>query len=316
MTFADKKAIFDKNNPVTDSAIVNFKGVNGFDVYNCSIPFEWQGKRYIYGRVEHREDWARSWVRLFVEVEPDVFSLVKDSMIYQLEDPYVSVICGELILGGTHVRYSRGEMDSLYAYFYKGKDIENMYYFTTGPDNMKDIRLVQLENGIGVFSRPRGPEVEKEYGSGSIVGFTIIDNILELDADIISKAKKIDSMFASGEWGGCNQCYLLDTGLLGIIGHKSYKSDDMVELDVYVNVSFVFDPKTHQILDEKIIATRASYPPGPAKKPNLADCVFTSGIVMRIDGRFDLYSGLGDTQTGRAVINYPFQGFGSIVTPL
>jgi len=318
MNFAEKKAVFDSNNPVVDSFVVNFQGVNGFDVYNCSIPFDWQSKRYIYGRVERREDWARSWVRLFIEIRPDVFALVENSMIYQLEDPYISKIGDELVLGGTHVRYSRGEIDSLNAYFYKGHDINNMYYFTTGPENMKDIRLVQLDKGIGVFSRPRGPEVEKEHGSESIVGFTIIKNILELDANTISKAKKINGMFNDGEWGGCNHCYPLDTGLIGIIGHKSYKDINVQgeELDIYVNVSFVFDPKTHQILDEKIIATRKSYPPGPAKKPNLTDCVFTSGIVMRKDGMADLYSGLGDTQTGRAIINYPFAGFGCISSPI
>ena len=117
-------------------------------------------------------------------------------------------------------------------------------------------------------------------------------------------------MFAAGEWGGCNQCYLLDTGLIGIIGHKSYKT---TELSVYVNVSFVFDPKTHKLLDEKIIATRNSYPQGPEKYPYLADCAFTAGIVMRQDGKADLYSGLGDTIIGRAVIDFPFEGFGAIV---
>ena len=72
----------------------------------------------------------------------------------------------------------------------------------------------------------------------------------------------------------------------------------------------MFDPKAHAILDERIIATRASYPAGPAKKPELADCAFTSGIVARPDGKCDLYSGLGDTMQGRTVIDNPFEGFG------
>ncbi|MCL2378407.1 MAG: DUF1861 family protein [Defluviitaleaceae bacterium] len=310
MTFAEKKEAFDRNNPVTESSLVRFIGVDGFDVYNCSIPFEWKGKRYIYGRVERRSEWARSWVRLFKETGNDEFSLVENSMIYQLEDPYISIIGNEITMGGTHVQYQRGEIDTLYGYFYKGTDLENMYYFTTGPDNMKDIRLVQLKQGIGVFSRPRNTEVEKEHGSGSIVGFTVINNLLELSADIIVNAKKIDGMFSTGEWGGCNQCYLLDTGLIGIIGHKCYEDTDQF---VYVNVSQVFDPTAHKLLDEKIIATRKSYPSGPAKKPNLKDCTFTSGIVMRKDGKADLYGGLGDTLFGRAVIDYPFEGFGGIV---
>ncbi|MCL2571071.1 MAG: DUF1861 family protein [Defluviitaleaceae bacterium] len=318
MTFAQKKKDFDQKNIVSESYIVNFIGVEGFDVYNCSIPFYWNGKRYIYGRVERREEWARSWVRLFEETEQDQFTVVKGSMIYQLEDPYISQIGKELVLGGTHVQYSRGEMANLCAYFYKGTDLNDMYYFTTGPDKMKDIRLVELTKGIGVFSRPRGEEIEKEHGSGSIVGYAVIDNILDLDANIISKARKIEGMFGPGEWGGCNQCYRLDSGLIGIIGHKSYNDStpDGTKIEVYVNVSFVFDPVTHKLLDEKILATRKSYPPGPAKKSHLPDCVFTAGIVMRDDGRADLYSGLGDTMVGRAVIENPFKGFGNLVVPL
>ena len=317
MTFAEKKAIFDQQNPVTESHIVTFKGVDGFDTYNCSIPFTWNGKRYIYGRIERRAEWARSWVRLFEETAQDEFSLVKDTMIYQLEDPYVNQIGNEFVLGGTHVQYSRGEIDNLCAYFYKGTELENLTYFTTGPSNMKDIRLVELENGIGVFSRPRSVDIEKEHGSGSIVGFTTINNIMELDAGVIDKARKIDNMFGIGEWGGCNQCYLLDAGLIGIIAHKSYSQPaGDIELAVYVNVAYVFDPKNHLIVDEKIIATRSSYPAGAPKYPYLADCAFTAGIVNCKNGKADLYSGLGDTQVGRAVIDYPFAGFGSIISEI
>ena len=315
MNFPAKKEYFDLNNPVKESALVRFKGVEGFDVYNSSIPFTWQGKCYIYGRIERRGEWARSWVRLFEKTGQDEFTLVPGTMIYQLEDPYVSQVGKELVLGGTHVRYSMGEIDTLYGYFYKGTDLEDLRYFTTGPDMMKDIRLVELENGVGVFSRPRNAHIEKEHGSASIVGFAVIPDIMALSADVIGGARKIDGMFAKGEWGGCNQCYRLDSGLIGIIGHKSYGQavpggDDLA---VYVCVSFVFDPRTHKLLDEKIIATRKSFPDGPAKRANLVDCAFTAGIVMRPDGRADLYSGIGDTMVGRAVIDYPFEGYGGIV---
>lgn len=313
MSFAKRKEQFDRNNPITESCLVAFKGVCGFDVYNPSIPFVWENERYIFGRLERREEWARSWARLFKETAPHEFSLVENGMIYQLEDPFVSKINGELVMGGTHVRYKSGEVDTYYDYFYKGKDINNLYYFATGPDYMKDIRLVQLSDGIGVFSRPRNSDVEKEHGSGSYVGFIVIKDLIELTAERIESAKKIDGMFADGEWGGCNQCYLLDSGLIGLIGHKSYETPgDSVNLSIYVAVSFVFDPKANKILDEKIIATRNSFPAMPAKKSNLTDCIFPSGIIAH-SKKADLYAGLGDTCVGRAVIDYPFEGFGAIV---
>ena len=236
-------------------------------------------------------------------------------MIYQLEDPYVSRIGGELVLGGTHVRYRAGEIDTFYGYFYKGSDLHDLYYFTTGPDRMKDIRLIQLGDGrIGVFSRPRGEEVVRRFGSESQIGFAVIERLEDLTADVVENAPYIPGLFGSGEWGGCNQAYLLDSGLIGVIGHKGYKdvTAEGMALQVYLNIAFVFDPERHALQDLKIIGTRPCYPRGPAKLPSLTDCTFASGIVMRTDGKADLYGGIGDTQEGRITIDDPFAGHGRI----
>jgi hypothetical protein len=307
---------FEQNKRIYESAKLKFHGVDGYDVYNASIPFIWNGRKYIFGRVERRFEWARSWVRLFEHTGRDEWSIVPDSMIYQLEDPYISTINNELVLGGTHVRYNQGKIDTYYGYFYKGTDINDLYYFTTGPDYMKDIRLVQLkDNRIGVFSRPRNDEIQKKYGSGSIVGFAVINSLDELSSEVIENAEYIPGLFDKDEWGGCNQAYCLDSGFIGVIGHRSYKNKDKngLELYTYMNISFVFDYENNKVLDSKIIGTRSCYPEGSPKLPNLADCAFTSGIVMREDGKADLYSGIGDTEEGRIVIDYPFEGYGKII---
>ena len=316
MTFYEEKLQFECEHKPIETAILTFHGVPGFDVYNCSVPFRWGDACYIFGRVERRSEWSRSWVRLFACTGKDDYTLVPDSMIYPLEDPFISVIGKELILGGTHVRFSGGKLDTYYCYFYRGKTIDDLRYFTTGPEYMKDVRLVQLGDGIGVFSRHRSTKVEKQYGSASVIGFTKLQNLRELTAETVENAPIIPDMFANGEWGGCNQCYLLDTGLIGMIGHKSYTHETVQDGKqlVYTNVSFVYDPVNNRIVDEKIIGTRSSYPNGPLKVPELRDCAFTSGIVMRADGRADLYSGLGDTIEGRIVIEDPFKSFGKIIT--
>ena len=36
---------------------------------------------------------------------------------------------------------------------------------------------------------------------------------------------------------------------------------------------------------------------------------------MRDDGKVDLYGGMGDRAEGRITIDYPFEGYGKIVTP-
>ncbi len=299
-----------------ESVTLRFLGVDGWDVYNCSIPF-WAGeKRYLFGRVERRQEWMRSFVRLFEECGPDTWRAV-DSMIYQLEDPYIARVGEEFVLGGTHVRMSGGKLDTYYGYFYKGKDIRDLYYFTTGPDYMKDIRLVELGGGkTGVFSRPRNEEIMTRYGSESMLGFTVIDSLDQLSGDLIEKAPYIHGLFGEGEWGGCNQAYLLESGKVGVIGHGSYPGEKNGEPgSVYMNISFVMDPESRSVEDFRVIGTRDCYPQGPAKMPNLTDCAFTSGIVMRTDGMADLYSGIGDCMEGRMVIPYPFEGYGAIVGP-
>lgn len=311
MSLKQDKMRFEEGTTSENSVILKFHGVEGFDVYNCSIPFSWDGKNYIFGRVERREEWANSWIRLFEESGKDEYTLVPDSMIYQLEDPYIAFIGDELVMGGTHVRKKMGKIDTYYGYFYRGTDVDKLTYYTSGPDYMKDIRLVQMNDGVGVFSRPRSEEIEKKYGSGSVVGFTKINSLDELSDEVIENAKVIDGLFDKDEWGGCNQCYYLDSGLIGIIAHKSYTDGELL---VYMNTAFVFDPKTHKVLADKIIAVRNTYPKAEAKKPDLVDCTFTSGITKGENGKWNLYAGIGDAYEGRTVIDYPFEGFGEIVT--
>ncbi len=315
MTLIEQRELFEKGKKIYESVKVKFTGVDGYDVYNPSLPFDWKGKTYIFGRIEKRGEWARSWVRLFQRAGKDEWELISNSMTYQLEDPYISFIDEEIVLGGTHVRMKQGKLDTFYGYFYKGKDLHDLVYFTTGPDYMKDIRLVKLDGfRIGVFSRPRGEKIKAQYGSDSIVGFTIINSIEEINAQLVENAHIVDGLFEDDEWGGCNQCYYLDSGMIGVIGHKSYKQIDEsgLEILVYMNMSFVFDIEKHEARDIKIIGTRTSYPDGPAKKDTLVDCVFPAGIVMRDDGKVDLYSGIGDVEVGRIVIDYPFEGYGKI----
>ncbi|MBN1778368.1 MAG: DUF1861 family protein [Clostridiales bacterium] len=309
MDIMEARKAFQKSRKIYESALLRFHGADGFDVYNCSIPFRWQGKNYLFGRVEKREDFASSATMLFERFGQDEYAAVPSGMAYPLEDPYVTFVRGELILGGTHVRKSRGELEAFYGYFYRGSRPDWMTLFTSGPVNMKDIRLVELADGkLGVFTRPRGRHVEEVYGSEAVIGFTVIDTIDQLDAETIEKAPIIPELFGRGEWGGCNQCCLLRDGCVGVVGHRSYFSKDGqgVDQQVYLNISFIFDPDTHRASGMKIIGDKQCYPETEAMREDLRDCAFTSGIVMRSDGKADLYSGLGDVAEGRITIDSPF----------
>lgn len=311
MDFKKERQLFEKKKRIYESCKLVFSGLKNKDVYNPSIPFKWKEKEYLYGRIETRDQWARSLVGLFEKIEADKWQLIPNMLLYQLEDPFITIINNELILGGVHVRYKQNKIDKYYTYFYRGHDPLNLYYFTTGPDNMKDIRLVELENNkIGVFSRPKNEMIKKLYNCDSAIGFTSINDLDELNDQVIENAKYIPDLFKTGEWGGCNQAYQLDSGLIGVIGHKCYQSNDIA---TYTNIAFIFDPKKHKILNLKIIGTRNCYPKGPAKKPNLIDCAFTSGIVPINNNKVNLYSGLNDCEVGRIVIDNPFKEYGNII---
>ncbi len=314
MSIRDEKITFDSevSKRVFESTLVKFNGIDGWDAYNSSIPFEVDGKRYIFARIEKRDEWATSVSKLFYEVARDEWSLLPYAETYPLEDPFVAKVGGEIVLGGTHVRKIGGSPEVYCCYFYKGT-LDKMTYFTTGPAGMKDIRLVELSEGrIGVFSRPRRPCAN---GAQSAVGFTVIDDIMKLTPELVESAPYINGLFGAGEWGGVNQAYLLESGKIGGIGHTSWvERRGELDFQIYTNTAFVLDPETLELLDYKMIGTSAAYPATEPKKPHLADCVFTSGIEMRADGKVDLYSGVRDAYVGRITIDYPFEGFGKIIT--
>ena len=61
MTVAERKAAFERDPPaVRERALLRFDGVDGFDVYNCSAPFPFRGRRHVFGRVERRDRWDRA----------------------------------------------------------------------------------------------------------------------------------------------------------------------------------------------------------------------------------------------------------------
>lgn len=307
MSIKARKEAFEKSKKVYESVLLTFKGVEGWDVYNCSIPFMYKGRRHIFGRVERRGEWAASCVNLFYESGQDEFT-VMHRVHFELEDPYIQKINNEMVFGGTHVVKNAGVVKSYFGYFYRG-NVESLKYYTTGPDYMKDIRLVALkDNRIGVFSRKRTTEEV-------FVGFTVINSLEELTAESIASAEPIADLFEEGSWGGVNQAYLLQSGKIGCIGHYSYhdQTEDNEPIQAYINYSFVFDPESRKVEDPKVIGTKSCYPPCPAKKPFLVDCVFTSGMVVRPDGKCDLYSGVGDVGEGRITIDYPFPHHGPVV---
>ena len=82
MDFQTQRRQFAKEGKIYDSALLTFSGIEGYDVYNCSLPFCHEGETYLFGRVEKREEWARSRAMLFRQTGPEAFTRGELSLIH------------------------------------------------------------------------------------------------------------------------------------------------------------------------------------------------------------------------------------------
>jgi hypothetical protein len=143
-------------------------------------------------------------------------------------------------------------------------------------------------------------------GRGKI-GFTIIDAFEEFNEDIISRADIIEGQFTEGEWGGANELHLLKNGLIGVLGHIACFDKDMIRH--YYSITFSFNPETKEVSPMKIIAARSDFVPGDAKRPDLANVVFSGGIIRKRDESAELYVGVSDAEAHRLIIPDPFREY-------
>lgn len=283
-----------------DPLKLEFRGVDGQDVYNIAAPFEDEGEPVIAGRVESRDS-ERSRIVFFVE-QGGVWTPREGAPAFALQDPFQTRIGGELVLGGVEV-YPHPQREGALAWrtvFYKGASIADLEPFFTGPDGMKDLRLVELADGsVGVFTRPQG-----DKGGRGKIGYARAASLSGLTLQLIEDAPLLDGQFAEGEWGGANELHPLAGGLVGVLGHIAC-FDGQGDRHYYPMV-FAFDPATGRHSDIELIAARRRFLPGEAKRSDLVDVVFSGGLVRRPDGTAHLYAGISDAEAHRLTIADPF----------
>lgn len=287
--------------PETRGTRLVFKGVGNRDVYNICAPFMDNGEPVIAGRVEDR-DKESSEVVFFVERGGEWIPR-NGAPVFALQDPFVTFIGGELVFGGVEVYFDGDDphyVTSWRTVFYRGYSISGLEPFAQGPLTMKDIRLIELANGrIGVFTRPMMVE-----GARALIGYTEIGALSELTEEIISSARLFKNQFLPDEWGGANEAHLLATGKIGVLGHIARMEENNIRH--YYPMVFVYDPETHRTTPVKLIATRAMFPDGPAKRPDLVDVLFSGGLIRHGDGTASLYTGVSDAQAHVIKLPDPF----------
>lgn len=278
---------------------LRFEGVGSCDVYNITAPFVSAGRTVIAGRVEARD--SEDSIAVFFEERGDAWQPIEGAPRFRLQDPFVTHVAGELVFGGVEISRGAGEL-TWRTVFHRGQDIFDLQPFFAGPIGMKDIRLCELAGGhIAVFTRPRGAK-----GGRGTIGYTEVETLDALSIAAIDAAPMLEGMFHPLDWGGVNEAHLLETGELGLIAHAAYYVDDILYgTRRYYAVAFTFDPATRQWRDYRIIAARDQFATGAAKRPELVDVVFSSGIEQRGEVT-RLYAGTSDAEAQWVEIAYPF----------
>lgn len=278
-----------------------FSGVGGRDVYNITAPFQDDGEKVIAGRVEDRSS-ERSHVMFFVQRGREW--VVRDGApVFELQDPFVANIRGELVFGGVEVYFDSDDphyVTSWRTVFYRGRSIRELRPFAKGPLTMKDIRLIDLQNGrIGVFTRPM-----PVGDARAMIGYVEIGELDELTEEVMNKADLLYGQFLKVEWGGANEAHLLPNGRVGVLGHIARMDDSNIRH--YYPMTFAFDPASGEHSPIKLIASRDMFPDGPAKRPDLEDVLFSGGLVRHGDGKAILYTGVSDAEAHWIEIADPF----------
>jgi hypothetical protein len=203
-----------------------------------------------------------------------------------------------------------GWNDVLYRYkdsiMELGTDNETVEPWFVGVPKWKDLRFMQLENGILVTPRPQGGE----FGGLGRVGKFMTKNLdtLSRDLEIFAAEQNPDSiirgLFSEGHWGAVNQLLgrFKGTQLVKAVGHDAYR--DSTGLRHYVATCFLINLDTSEIASNVVtIATADDYPSiDPKPGHGLGKIIFPAGIVDYGSGP-ELFTGVADRITGHAPID-------------
>lgn len=284
--------------------------------YNPSIPFYdiYEGKRRRLIAVRHE--------RLRSEDDSEVVfcdfyskEIVEDAPVFEMsQDPYY---LGKFrddndefwqVMGMVKISVDeKGEInwhDELYRYkdsiMELGKDGKTPEPWMKSIEKWKDLRFLQLENGILVTPRPQGGE----FGGLGRVGQFLTKNLDTLPKDLDKFAQEQDpdtiikGLFADGHWGAVNQLLgrFRNTQYIKAIGHDAYWEDGLRH---YNSTCFLIDSLAPRLGSSVITIARAEEFPKHEPKPGhkLGGIVFSAGIVEHVNTT-ELFIGVGDRLTG------------------
>lgn len=283
--------------------MIEFIGCEGYDVYNITAPFEFGDKTVIAGRVEKRDS-EDSMIVFFEKVDDYRYEKINTSKYLKMQDPFLSYIDDKVLIGGVETIKENNRIVSWKTNFYIMHDFNSFEFVFSGPEGMKDIRLLQQQDeSILVFTRPQG-----EKGGRGKIGLVKVDHLNEITPQIIDDAPLLNNNFEDETWGGANEMYLGETGEILGLGHIAVFDEDEVHRNYYP-MTFKVNLDTFSIEDEKIIAERSQFVGDDAKRDDLYNVVFSGGILF--GEKIELYVGIGDVNAQAIVLDHPFEKGGA-----
>ena len=280
-------------------------------------------------RIESLNGELDTETRFFEQDTTGVYRAIPNAPIFKLQDPFNTIIDGELVFGGVHA-YEDG-YDAVnkrvivnyetvfYRDFKKGlMSIDPKTEFARGPSHMKDIRLGERtldgKSEIHLFTRPQG----HEFGRG-VIGHKVIQSLNDLKnlstyADGITIFK---DLWPEKEWGGINSVtYLKEQDKFVLFGHQARYTDppgSKEETRNYASFVLKFDPATSEFHNPLIIAERSQFEGGVkdgSKRPDLEDVIFSGHIRFLPNGDAEILVGGGDRHIYWAIIPRVLQRLG------
>lgn len=335
LTYLEKRS---RKRETLHCGLLKFTGgqrINNLTGYNASQPIydisydSQTGKPYfiLCVRMERKEDEKDSYIEYFRSDSP--FSKVwdhideEDLAHIKGQDPSVAIINNSLLLGVVEVKSIPIDSKNLETRltwkmaFYKGHGIRNLEFFAYGPDNMKDIRLTELENGkILCFTRPQSPGNIELGGLGQI-GIVSLESINDLkDVHIFNKSRFINTRFLSHEWGGINYAIALTDNKIGVIGHIARFDEEHPSYQgktskpkIYSPFSAIYNSQTLKLENVEILTMADEFSGVSPKTDLLKNVAYGTGITDPDDrGNVMLILGVGDTASAYKIIKDPFDG--------
>jgi uncharacterized protein YifN (PemK superfamily) len=307
------------------SCILAFEGIKEDETVYNPCPFVQDGELCLLGRVEAFSS-EISHVHQFKKSGGKWKS--QELSFLNVQDPFLACINNKKIVGGVALDFSEPfpgiyTIENYRTSFY---DFETKEKIIDGPNGMKDIRLVDLGDSIGVFTRPRSEENGVVHSS---IQFSTVSSLDEITADMIAAIsvdplKKVQGFFNHNEWGGVNAVYQLQDRWLGVLGHIAYYSEHATDespdrahtdehMRKYAAIAFEFNPKTGAVTHPVIILARNNLATeAKAKREDLHNVIFPGGFIFEtaVTGsaieKVLFFYGLGDAHVGVSELPYPF----------